>query len=182
MLAIALCAALSIITPQAAIAHDALLSSSPAAQESVDTLPAQLTLHFSGQLIDDSGATIVEVTGPDGADAHAGAPLVDGAEVTVPLRAQAPAGQYRVVWRVVSSDGHPISGEFFFEVRTSTLPVPSAGQGATPTPEPSAPERPAPAQGLPLGVIAAIVGAGAVAVLGVAWFLGRRRSGAADEG
>src|SRR5699024_10824890 len=37
-------------------------------------------------------------------------------EVSHPLADDLPAGEYSVDWRVVSADGHPISGEFTFTV------------------------------------------------------------------
>lgn len=181
-IAVTVLTAAAMVTPGAAFAHDVLISSSPAADESVESLPGHLTLSFSAQLIAEPGATIVEVTGPDGSPAHTSEPVIDGAEVTVPLVAEAPAGEYRVVWRVVSSDGHPISGEFSFTVRTSTLLAPPVTPSVTPSPEPSIPEHEAPAGGLPLGVVAGIIGVGAIGLLLAVLFLVKRRSGAADEG
>ncbi|WP_431806342.1 copper resistance CopC family protein [Microbacterium paraoxydans] len=152
-LAAALLAAfLVLVSPLSASAHDALVSSSPAADSSVDTLPAELTLTFSAKLIDGEGATEVVVTDPSGANVADGAATVDGAIVTQPLSGTGPAGAYRVVWKVVSSDGHPTSGEFAFTVTTgddaaTTAPTaapPTAPATATPgeqtaTPEPAAP-------------------------------------------
>lgn len=102
--------------PLSASAHDALVSSSPAADSSVETLPAELTLTFSAKLIEGEGATELTVTDPAGESVIDGAPTVDGAIVTQPLTGSGPAGEYRVVWKVVSSDGHPTSGEFSFTV------------------------------------------------------------------
>jgi methionine-rich copper-binding protein CopC len=111
-----LAAFLVLLSPLSASAHDALVSSSPAADSSVETLPAELTLTFSAKLIDGEGATELTVTDPAGESVIDGAPTVDGAIVTQPLTGSGPAGEYRVVWKVVSSDGHPTSGEFSFTV------------------------------------------------------------------
>lgn len=110
-----------------------LVSSSPAADETVETLPEFLTLTFSGTLIDAEDGTAVEVQDESGASAVAGAPSTEGALVRVPLVDQAAAGEYHVIWRVVSSDGHPISGEFRFTVSTGT-----AAESPEPTPEATA--------------------------------------------
>lgn len=76
-------------------------------------------------------------------------PSVDGmndARMTVsrvwcpatPLRGPAPAGQYRVLWRVTSADGHPVSGQFTFaanEPGGGNQPGPTAkgpSQGGSP--------------------------------------------------
>ncbi|PRA80123.1 copper resistance CopC family protein, partial [Microbacterium sp. MYb66] len=116
-LAAALLAAfLVLFAPLSASAHDALVSSSPAADESVETVPTELTLTFSAKLIDGEGATEVVVTAPDGTSVTDGAAAVEGAIVTQPLQGAGPAGEYHVIWKVVSSDGHPTSGEYSFTV------------------------------------------------------------------
>ncbi|WP_435875592.1 copper resistance protein CopC [Nonomuraea jabiensis] len=55
-----------------------------------------------------------------------------------------PEGRYRIAWRVVSSDGHPIQGELAF---TITAPEPSSSPSEeTPTPASSPEPQPASAQ------------------------------------
>ncbi|WP_101844991.1 copper resistance CopC family protein [Zhihengliuella sp. ISTPL4] len=124
-----LAAFLVLFSPLSASAHDALVSSSPAADSAVETLPSELTLTFSAKLIDGEGATEVVVTDPAGESVIDGAATVEGAVVTQPLSGSGPAGEYRVIWKVVSSDGHPTSGEFSFTV--------TIGDETTPTDEPT---------------------------------------------
>ena len=136
-----LAAFLVLFAPLSASAHDALTSSSPAADSTVDTLPAELTLTFSAKLIDGAGSTEVVVTDAAGTPVTDGPATVDGAIVTQPLAAQAEAGVYRVIWKVVSSDGHPTSGEFSFTVATSSVapavePTTSPTEEAVPTATP----------------------------------------------
>ena len=133
-LAAALLAAfLVLFAPLSASAHDSLTGSSPAAGGTVETLPAELTLTFSAKLIDGEGATEVVVTDAAGTAVTDGEATVNGAIVTQPLVAEAEAGEYHVVWKVVSSDGHPTSGEFSFTVANSTAVAPAV----EPTPEAS---------------------------------------------
>jgi methionine-rich copper-binding protein CopC len=141
-----LAAFLVLLSPLSASAHDALVSSSPAADESVEVVPAELTLTFSAKLIGGEGATEVVVTDPDGNSVTDGPATVDGAIVTQPLQGSGPAGAYHVIWEVVSSDGHPTSGEYSFTVTTgdgaatdgpSTAPTtaaPTTEQTAAPAP------------------------------------------------
>lgn len=119
--------------PQPAAAHDALVESNPAADSTVETLPEALTLTFSAALIDGDGSTEIAVTDAEGTSVTDGPATVDGAMVTQTLVSEAGAGAYDVLWKVVSSDGHPTSGEFSFTVATSTLPAPA--QSAAPTAE-----------------------------------------------
>ncbi|WP_245861127.1 copper resistance CopC family protein [Microbacterium aurantiacum] len=191
-----LAAVLMLVTPLPASAHDSLQSSSPAADSTVPTLPAELTLTFSAGLVDGKGATEVVVTDAAGNSVTDGPATVDGATVTQPLVSEADAGVYRVIWKVVSSDGHPTSEEFSFTVATSTLAEPTAATTADPAPSetPSAVQSP-PATATPEGtpadgdaflrVLPWIIGAVIVAGLGgaiVATMVRRaRRRGTASD-
>ncbi|MFB4351046.1 copper resistance protein CopC [Microbacterium sp. CR_7] len=131
--------------PLSASAHDSILGSSPEADSTVDTLPAELTLTFSAKLIDGEGATEVVVTDASGASVTDGDASVDGAIVTQPLVSEAAAGAYHVIWKIVSSDGHPTSGEFDFTVANSTVAAPTAEPTSTPEATASAEATVAPA-------------------------------------
>jgi len=123
-----------------AAAHDRLVSSDPADGATVETLPAALTLTYSAEPMDAGDGTAVAVAAPSGADVTAGDPVIEGANVSVPLAEAAEAGVYTVTWRVVSSDGHPIDGSFSFTVDTPSTPLPTA----EPTQTPDATVAPAP--------------------------------------
>lgn len=114
---------LSLVIAGPAQAHSALISSTPAEGEQVYAPPAAVTLEFNED-IQEIGNEIV-IAGPDGTEVTDGDPGVDGVVVTQSLAAPADAegaiGTYTVTWRVVSSDGHPISGEFTFEVLRGTM-------------------------------------------------------------
>ena len=71
------------------------------------------------------------VTDSAGTDLTAGAPVLDGVRVTQPLAGTA-VGVVDVTWRVVSSDGHPISGEFSFSVGDDSPSGPSTSPSAEP--------------------------------------------------
>ena len=142
----ALLAALLVLLPSTrASAHDELVSSDPAAGSTVQTLPAEMTLTFSAALIDSEGGTAVVVTDAAGNDLADGAPEIDGAVLIQPLKADAAtAGEYTVIWQIVSSDGHPTDGEFAFSVAEAappatteptetSEPTPTASEAATPT-------------------------------------------------
>lgn len=137
-LAAALLTALLVLAaPLSASAHDSLIASSPEADSTVDTLPDALTLTFSAKLIDGEGATEVVVTDPSGASVVDGEASVDGAIVTQPLAVDgAVAGQYHVIWKIVSSDGHPTSGEFDFIVANGSAVTPTAPATTSPPADP----------------------------------------------
>lgn len=114
----------------AAHAHDELLGSDPASGATVDTLPAQLTLTFSNAIATDEGASEVAVTDASGTSLVGGPPSAQDNVLTQPLSGEA-SGAITVLWKVVSSDGHPISGEFSFTV--TAAPVPSETSSPAPT-------------------------------------------------
>jgi methionine-rich copper-binding protein CopC len=134
-LLIALGVALGAASP--AQAHDDLIGSDPAAGAALDALPAQLTLTFSAGIAGDEGASVVEVTDAAGTTLADGSPSVSDNVLTQPLAGEA-SGAVTVLWKVVSSDGHPISGEFSFTVAAA---APTPTETATPAPtETAAPD------------------------------------------
>jgi len=123
----------------AATAHDDLLDSSPGAGEHLDVPPTHVTLDFSDDLLIIGPAVVV--ADESETDWAAGEPVVDGSVVTVPVADDVPGGTYEVRWRVVSSDGHPISGVIPFTIADTVPDEPSAvaaPPSATPDPTPSA--------------------------------------------
>ena len=133
----------------------ALVASDPTADAVLGSAPSDVSLTFSGDLLD-VGATVMVVDSA-GTD-HAGAPFVDGPRLTPPLDAL-PDGSYTVRWRVVSSDGHPISGLIPFVVGSASTEPPAAaapapGASGVPDAAPGAPE----ASGLPAAVRPLVVG------------------------
>ncbi|WP_448655478.1 copper resistance CopC family protein [Microbacterium lacticum] len=120
-------------------AHDELVSSYPEAGSTITGSPAEITLSFSGELIAGMQSGAVEVITPDGQNIATDAPSEDGTSITQHLTPNPPAGMFTVRWKVVSSDGHPISGEYTYTV-APTDAVPSS-PAATPS---TAPQTPAP--------------------------------------
>lgn len=170
LLAVLAAALLLLVPAEPAAAHDSLVSADPAADATVSALPAEITLTFSGALIDGDAATRIEVTGPTGDTVTDGEPVVDGALVAQALRPGGPAGAYRVVWRVVSSDGHPVSGEYAFTVTEGTESAVPSAQPTTAQPQQDDDAEPSGASPVLSLSLPWIVG-GAVVVLIVAFLI-----------
>ncbi|AIV38571.1 hypothetical protein NI25_07395 [Streptomyces sp. CCM_MD2014] len=124
-------AALAVTAPQAA-AHTELESGSPAANAVLAGLPPRATLTFTDEMTEKYAK--VAVTGADGSSVATGNPQVDGKTVTLALRTDAPAGGYTVGYRVVSADGHPVSGSYTFTVKPTDTAQPSAPATGGPAP------------------------------------------------
>ena len=115
-------AALLVGAATAAQAHNTLEGTSQADGSTVRVVPAQVTLTFNEPAV--AVGTEIIVTGPGG-PVQSGAVLVNNT-VSENLRPGSPAGRYKVVWRVTSADGHPVTGTFSF-----TATAASSGQGAS---------------------------------------------------
>ncbi|MCE0536114.1 copper resistance protein CopC [Kineosporia rhizophila] len=106
-----------------ALAHDELEGTNPEDGATIQTLPDAVVMDFSADILE-LGA-VVRVEGPDGVISE-GKPTLKGKSVTQEVAPGSPAGDYSVKWRVSSSDGHPISGEFAFTARTGNTPEATA--------------------------------------------------------
>src|SRR4051812_22490203 len=99
-------------------AHAALRSSEPAAGSVLTRSPSRIRLVFS-EAVDASVSGIRVVSPVATRDLTVRSDRSDAA-VLVATTDSLPAGQYRVVWRTVSVDGHKVSGNFVFTVREDT--------------------------------------------------------------
>lgn len=130
-----------------AFAHDQLFSSDPAESAVLQVSPTEVSLEFSDAVLT-VGAVILLVD-QGGREWMAAEPNLDGPTVSAPIDGELPDGSYEVRWRVVSSDGHPISGIVPFTVgdegaqpgASSAEPADSADSAASE--ELAAPEEPA---------------------------------------
>ena len=106
---------LALVSP-AAFAHAYLDRTSPEAASTVRGSPDEVRLWFSHAL--EPAFSTVQVLDKGGRQVDRKDTRVDAAEaklLKVTLERLAP-GAYRVVWRVLSADGHVTKGEFGFEV------------------------------------------------------------------
>ncbi|WUL71869.1 copper resistance protein CopC [Amycolatopsis sp. NBC_00345] len=113
-------------------AHSFLVSSTPVNDSSIANAPAEIVLEFNEPL--DTGFTELAVLGPDGSSHwEGGKPSITGPDLSAPLARLGPAGKYTVQYRVVSADGHPVSGSLAF---TLTQPGPGSAVPAVPASAP----------------------------------------------
>lgn len=182
------------VSASPAHAHSYLVESTPAAGSVVTELPEMFSVTTNEQLLDLTGNAdgfalqVIDSAGRyfgDGCLSVTGATLSAGASL-------GDAGDYRVIWQVVSEDGHPVSGEFAFTWLPTDAEQSSGGSAAPPvcgeaepTPTASATAEPRPtAIALPTsapadergdvdlgtallvgGIVAALLGAAALTVV-----------------
>ena len=122
MLVIALASfAMMLATPVLGWAHASLVSSEPAASSLIHASPTRLRLVFNEALEPSLGR--ISLIGSDGVAiklATAGDPH-DVNALVAPLVRPLAAGAYRVDWRVVSADGHPVEGSYVFTIEPPSV-------------------------------------------------------------
>lgn len=111
-----------------ASAHAELVSTDPAEGAVLPEGPQQVHLTFGDTV--DPGVASVQVTGSDGTHWESGPAQGAGSSLIEHLRPQAPAGQYTVNYRVVSDDGHPVTGMVRFTVGSPGGPASGASPAA----------------------------------------------------
>jgi methionine-rich copper-binding protein CopC len=177
-----------------AFAHNFLVSSTPAAGQTLTKLPSRFVITTNEGLLDLSGhgagfAFDIE-------DAHHrfygdGCVSVDGPSMSIAPTIGA-AGTYKVIWQIVSADGHIVSNDYTFRWAPSGSFTPSVGashpqdcggkSGGTAPPDPhlgqDATKLPSANVGLVLGIAGGVVGLGLVLTL-VILLSGRRKKSTA---
>ena len=101
---------------QNANAHAQVTSSVPAKNQTVSVLPSLVWIEFDGDLLSfgDKQIDRLTVTNAKKVRVDIGGPIVGGARISTKLKAGLPSGKYLVSYRVVSEDGHPVSGSYSF--------------------------------------------------------------------
>ncbi|HXH35880.1 MAG TPA: copper resistance CopC family protein [Plantibacter sp.] len=143
---LAVAAVLTLATP--ASAHNSIVSTTPAEGSTITEQPEQLVITTNDNLLDlgEAGqSNQIQVTGPGDEQLYYGTACaaVNGPALVMPLQL-GEAGEYTVVWQLVSTDGHPLSGTYTFDwapaegqelAAGSTAPI--CGTGGASTVEPS---------------------------------------------
>ena len=116
-----------------AAAHAELVSTTPADGARLESPPRSVTLRFTEDVnLIDGGLRLIDGRGHPVATAE---PTVQGHTVGWSMPTDLADGTYLVDWRVISVDGHPVSGAFAFGIGADARPVDvSAGAGTAPWP------------------------------------------------
>ncbi|WP_157963663.1 copper resistance CopC family protein [Actinocorallia populi] len=169
----ALAALLLLLFAAPASAHTALTGSDPADGAEV-AAPSQVTLTFNENV---RSARIIVRPENSEAEVQRGAARLDGAKAVQRIKGTLPNGKYTIGYRVISADGHPVTGVLSFTV---TGPPAEGGTepteaGSAPAPAQSAPAEPAEAEGGATRWIMVGAGLAAGAGLGLLFTMRRRR-------
>jgi methionine-rich copper-binding protein CopC len=105
--------------PQIANAHAQLTDSNPGVNKTVKLLSDFVWVEFDGNLMvfGDKNPNVITVTDAKKKRVDAGGSIVGGARLSTRMKPGLKPGKYLVSYRVVSEDGHPVQGSFFFNYR-----------------------------------------------------------------
>lgn len=112
-----------------ALAHSALLGSTPPQDAMLESAPRTVTLEFNEPVEPLS----ILVFMPDSGRTDLSDKVEKGSTLVVPLGDNLSAGTYVVSWRVASDDGHPVAGSQVFSIGTMTTPSQEALRLSDPT-------------------------------------------------
>ena len=140
-----------LIPATGAVGHAGLLSSNPEDGASLDVAPDEVVLTFSEELLSD----LVEISVLDADDTPVVVTEVPqtpppGTDVKLPWPTDLPPGEYSVAFRVVSADGHPVTGRITFSYTSAVQEAPTPEVSPSPSesitqssaPQSSAPQSP----------------------------------------
>ncbi|MDP9988339.1 methionine-rich copper-binding protein CopC [Arthrobacter oryzae] len=169
-------------------AHDALQSTTPARDSTVTTAPdaVSLTLSETPTGGGEMNFSVITVTDSTGTTLSDGKVTVTGAVLSTAV-AKGSNGPYKVLWRTVSSDGHPIEGSYTFTVQApaqeTAAAMPSTATAASSAPTsaitsaaaaPAQAVDPAPLPDNSNGPIVLVIAAAALVIVGAIFALSER--------
>lgn len=118
-----------------ASAHNVLVGSDPAKGAVLAVGPSHVRLDFDAPV--QQGPDIITVIGPNGDHwERTTRATVEGDSVSTSVAPLGPAGLYTIGYRIISADGHPVSGSLTFTLTTpgTGTPVSSAAGATTASP------------------------------------------------
>lgn len=117
---------LGFATPAAA--HNSLIGSDPKDGALLESGPARIELKFDQPVQAGTQLNSITVIGPNDDRWQAGPATVASNVVSTSVSPLGPTGEYKVRWRILSADGHPVSGELKFSLTKPGNGTPAANQ------------------------------------------------------
>ena len=154
------------LAPQA-WAHNVMVSSDPT--DGSTAAPGLATVTFTFDQPVQNFDPLIAVTGPDGLQYQTGSATVAGNAVSSTV-ALGPAGRYIASYRIVSEDGHPVTGQITFSTAAA-----GTGKGTAPPADAVTTPPAGSSGGLPAWIWIALAGAAIVVAAAVVLLLRKPR-------
>jgi methionine-rich copper-binding protein CopC len=126
--------AFSVAGASSALAHSGLVSTTPANDAVLNEAPSSISFTFDEELLADADS--ISLNAADGTNVVSAKVEPTGKTVELPWPSDLPAGDYQAAYRVVSADGHPVTGAISFtyapaDAAASAAPASAAASPAT---------------------------------------------------
>ena len=107
------------LAPINAYAHSTLVTSNPKSGAVLSKSPNSLALTFNENLIKIAGKNVsrVSLTDSNNAVIKLGKTTISKSRITAKITSALKSGNYKISYRVVSNDGHPVSGTIEFRIK-----------------------------------------------------------------
>ena len=112
------------VSTSPANAHTSLELSTPSNNQSMQFMPTELSATFDEDLIEIEGEVVntLELQNADGVNYELSPATIAGPVVSAKVGdGEYPAGDYLLKYRVVSADGHPVTGEISFSTQSVSI-------------------------------------------------------------
>jgi methionine-rich copper-binding protein CopC len=102
-----------------ASAHAEITKTSPAKNANLAEPPKSVWIEFGESLLtlDTKVVNMITVTNSQGKRVDKSPTIISGARATTKISGVLKKGKYLVTYRVVSEDGHPVKGSYYFSVK-----------------------------------------------------------------
>jgi methionine-rich copper-binding protein CopC len=99
-----------------ALAHAQVTKTVPSRNEVLSVLPQLIWIEFDGDLMlfGDKNPNSITVTDARKNRIDVGNPIIGGARISTKTKSHIKSGRYKVSYRVVSEDGHVVTGSYSF--------------------------------------------------------------------
>lgn len=117
---------ISFFSPTFAEAHTTVVKTIPQYQSTFTEMVAEISIEFTDELLTlgEEKVNTIELTGPNDAQINILQLIIEGRKIRALLGEQEyQDGTYRVDYRVVSADGHPVSGSYELYLNTPSVSV-----------------------------------------------------------
>lgn len=98
-------------------AHALLVKANPKNSAILFKSPSNVTLTFDDDLLDLATSNVIQVFNDKNRRVDRGGTKLQAATVSTLLNASLSVGRYRVTYRVLSADGHPVSATYYFYLK-----------------------------------------------------------------
>ncbi len=119
----------SFFSPSAAFGHTSVVSTTPIYKSTLAQMPTQVSITFTDDLMEigEKKVNTISITAPDNSEVKIAAITIEKNVIIAELpQDKFNDGTYVVTYRVVSADGHPVSGSYELYLNAPSAPVKSA--------------------------------------------------------